>query len=227
MAQWFKFEIDPWEEGTDVMLLDEEAAYLRLCLRIYRTGKPVPACLETLARIWRMKSTRKAKDMLHRLEWQHQKIWIDDGMIYNARSLSGVEEIRQKSAQARENGKGGGRRAKAPHERSAPPSPPSQTPEPPRVLGETKAPVVVEEAGFEKHGIKLSGEEVARMKRDYPNAGVTSVLSLRSKWASSRPDPLGAIEQVMANKQRDFEMGVARSKPSESGAKPAYKPPLV
>lgn len=66
MADYYKFEIANWNEGTDDLTLEQEAAYLRVINAIQKNDAPVPHNDRVLAGMFRT-STRKARKLLQAL----------------------------------------------------------------------------------------------------------------------------------------------------------------
>lgn len=71
-GEFYRMDFDAWDEGTDDLTLEQEAAYLRLCHQMYRRRGPIPKRLPALARMWRC-HPNKARKLLADL--------IDSGKI--------------------------------------------------------------------------------------------------------------------------------------------------
>jgi uncharacterized protein YdaU (DUF1376 family) len=60
-GEFYRMEYEAWDEGTDELTLEQEAAYLRLCHQMYRRRGAVPDNPATLARIWRCHPNKARK----------------------------------------------------------------------------------------------------------------------------------------------------------------------
>lgn len=88
MSDWYKMNPVDWNDGTDDLTLEQEAAYLRLCHAIYITERPIRDNGFVVAGLLRC-NERKAKRLLAELE-AAGKIVIEGGFISNRRA---VEEL--------------------------------------------------------------------------------------------------------------------------------------
>lgn len=108
-GEFYKMDYEAWDEGTDELTLEQEAAYLRLCHQLYRRKAAVPANPATLARIWRC-HPNKARKLLADLV-SCGKIAEREGHLTNTRvtrELDARETVRTQRADA---GHTGGTRA--------------------------------------------------------------------------------------------------------------------
>ena len=60
-TEFYKMEYEAWDEGTDLLSLEQEAAYLRLCHQMYRRRGPIPNNPVLLSRLWRCHPNRARK----------------------------------------------------------------------------------------------------------------------------------------------------------------------
>jgi 5-methylcytosine-specific restriction endonuclease McrA len=66
MSDWYKMHPVDWNEGTDDLTLEQEAAYLRICHAMYITGKPIADNKFIVAGLLRC-NDRKAQRLLAEL----------------------------------------------------------------------------------------------------------------------------------------------------------------
>ncbi len=57
-GEFYKMDFEAWDEGTVDLPLELEAAYLRLCHQMYRTGGAIPNSLKLLQGLFRCGHTR-------------------------------------------------------------------------------------------------------------------------------------------------------------------------
>ena len=88
MTDWYKMNPVDWNDGTDDLTLEQEAAYLRLCHAIYITERPIRDNGFVVAGLLRC-NDRKAKRLISELE-AAGKITVENGFISNRRA---VEEV--------------------------------------------------------------------------------------------------------------------------------------
>lgn len=81
--EFYQMEYESWDEGTDGLSLELEAAYLRLCHQMYRRRGSIPEQVNTLARIWRC-HPNKAKRLIDQLV-EAGKIERRDGHLANTK----------------------------------------------------------------------------------------------------------------------------------------------
>lgn len=104
-GEFYKMDYEAWDEGTDELTLEQEAAYLRLCHQLYRRKAAVPASPATLARIWRC-HPNKARKLLADLV-ACGKIAEREGHLTNTRvtrELDARETMRTQRADAGHTG---------------------------------------------------------------------------------------------------------------------------
>ena len=75
-TEFYQMEYEAWDEGTDELSLEEEAAYLRLCHQMHRRRGPIPCTMKTLSRLWRC-HVNKA-DKLYQALINSGKIHLDE-----------------------------------------------------------------------------------------------------------------------------------------------------
>jgi uncharacterized protein YdaU (DUF1376 family) len=78
-GEFYRMEYEAWDEGTDELTLEQEAAYLRLCHQMYRRRGAVPDNPATLARIWRC-HPNKARKLLDDLLAAGKVTKTEDGL---------------------------------------------------------------------------------------------------------------------------------------------------
>jgi len=83
-TEFYKMEYEAWDEGTDDLSLELEAAYLRLCHQMYRRRGPIPAQAKSLARLWRV-HTNKASALLKQLMDAGKVSLTPEGNLTNTR----------------------------------------------------------------------------------------------------------------------------------------------
>lgn len=116
MSDWYKMNPVDWNDGTDDLTLEQEAAYLRICHAIYITERPVRDNPFVIAGLLRC-NERKAKRILAELV-EAGKLVIEDGQISNRRAVEEVSNrnrtrTERKSAGSRGGVESGKARAKA------------------------------------------------------------------------------------------------------------------
>jgi uncharacterized protein YdaU (DUF1376 family) len=126
---WYKMNPIDWNDGTDDLTLEQEAAYLRICHAIYITERPIRANGFVIAGLLRC-GERKATRLLEELV-EAGKLVIEDGLIANRRALDEVATRSRVSVERKSSGSRGGvasakARAKA-----------LETNEPPQALAST------------------------------------------------------------------------------------------
>jgi uncharacterized protein YdaU (DUF1376 family) len=90
MSDWYKMDPLDWNDGTDDLTLEQEAAYLRICHAIYIAERPIHDNGFVVAGLLRC-NDRKAKRLLSELA-AAGKITIQDGLISNRRAAEVVSE---------------------------------------------------------------------------------------------------------------------------------------
>lgn len=88
MRDWYKMNPVDWNEGTNSLSLEQEAAYLRICNAIYIAGGPISNNAFVVAGLLRC-NDRKAKRIVSELV-EAGKLTIEDGSICNRRALDEV-----------------------------------------------------------------------------------------------------------------------------------------
>jgi len=92
MTDWYKMNPVDWNDGTEDLTLEQEAAYLRICHAIYITERPVRDNGFVIAGLLRC-NDRRAKRLVSELVGLG-KITIENGFISNRRA---VEEVSNRS----------------------------------------------------------------------------------------------------------------------------------
>ncbi len=106
MGTWYKMDPTDWDAGTNVLTLEQEAAYLRICHAIYATERPVPNNPFVIAGLFRC-NDRKAKRLLSELV-EAGKITIEDGLISNRRAVEEVSNRARLRVERESAGRRGG-----------------------------------------------------------------------------------------------------------------------
>ncbi|MBN8294569.1 DUF1376 domain-containing protein [Rhodobacter sp. NTK016B] len=104
---FYKLNILSWNQGTDDLTLEQEAAYLRIVNAIMLYERPVRANLRVLGGLWRCGSERKAKRLLNELV-DAGKITVEDGYIYNPRALEEASKVLATRMERASSGREGG-----------------------------------------------------------------------------------------------------------------------
>jgi uncharacterized protein YdaU (DUF1376 family) len=107
MTDFYKMDPADWDNGTARLSLEQEAAYLRIVNHIHKHKGPVPNVDRVLAGMFRA-STRKAKALIREL-LDAEKIFIEDGAIWNNRARSDLVHRGFVSISRAESGAKGGR----------------------------------------------------------------------------------------------------------------------
>lgn len=106
MSDWYKMNPVDWNEGTNVLTLEQEAAYLRICNAIYIAGGPISDNSFVVAGLLRC-NDRKAKRLVSELV-EAGKIHIQDGSISNRRAIDEVSNRNRLSVERESAGRRGG-----------------------------------------------------------------------------------------------------------------------
>jgi len=102
----FDFYPDDWMNGTSRLTLEEEAAYLRVCLMIYSRGGPIDDDDRWIAGVCRV-SLRKWRSLKSGL-LEKDKINVGDGLIRQHRCDFELEKAAKRARKHAENGAKGG-----------------------------------------------------------------------------------------------------------------------
>ncbi|WP_368737025.1 DUF1376 domain-containing protein [Methylobacterium brachythecii] len=102
-------DFEAWDEGTDELTLEQEAAYLRLCHQLYRRKAAIPSAATTLARIWRC-HPNKARKLLADLV-EAGKVIECDGHLTNTRVTRELDARETRRTQQADAGHIGGTQA--------------------------------------------------------------------------------------------------------------------
>lgn len=106
MSEWFKMNPVDWNEGTNALTLEQEAAYLRICNAIYIAGGPISNNKFVVAGLLRC-NDRKAKRLVNELI-EAGKLTIEDGLICNRRALDEVSNRSRLQVERQSAGSRGG-----------------------------------------------------------------------------------------------------------------------
>ncbi|MCJ2009787.1 DUF1376 domain-containing protein [Methylobacterium sp. J-092] len=108
-GEFYKMDYEAWDEGTDELSLEQEAAYLRLCHQLYRRKASIPSAPATLGRIWRC-HPNKARKLLGDLI-AAGKIVEKDGLLSNTRVTRELDDRETRRTQQADAGHIGGTRS--------------------------------------------------------------------------------------------------------------------
>lgn len=106
MAEFYKLDIADWNEGTAMLTLEQEAAYLRIVNAIRLNGQAISFNQFALCGMWRC-NERKAKRLLQELI-DAGKITIEDGRIVNRRAVDEASTLSRLRADRQSAGRRGG-----------------------------------------------------------------------------------------------------------------------
>ena len=106
MAEYYKFEIANWDEGTAMLTLEQEAAYLRVVNAIRLKDQALTFNMFALCGLWRC-NERKAKRLLDELI-AAGKLRIEDGKIINDKAVEDASTLRRLRADRASAGSRGG-----------------------------------------------------------------------------------------------------------------------
>jgi hypothetical protein len=106
MAEFYKFEIANWNEGTANLTLEQEAAYLRIINAIRLSDQPITFNLFVLCGLWRC-NERKAKRILQELI-DAGKVYVEDGKIINKKAVEAASNLRGLRVERASAGRRGG-----------------------------------------------------------------------------------------------------------------------
>jgi len=106
VAEYYKFEIANWDEGTAMLTLEQEAAYLRVVNAIRLKDQPLTFNMFALCGIWRC-NERRAKRLLEELI-AAGKLRIEDGKIINDKAVDDASNLRRLRADRASAGSRGG-----------------------------------------------------------------------------------------------------------------------
>lgn len=106
MSEFYKLSIADWNVGTDMLSLEQEAAYLRVVNAINLYDQPIRDNLRVLGGLWRC-NERKAARLRQELI-DAGKLTIEDGLIFNERAVDDVSKRRQLRVERKSSGSRGG-----------------------------------------------------------------------------------------------------------------------
>jgi len=106
MTDWYKMHPVDWNEGTDDLTLEQEAAYLRICHAMYVTGRPVADNKFIVAGLLRC-NDRKAERLLSELV-AAGKLTRELGFISNRRAIEEISTRDRVSVERKSAGSRGG-----------------------------------------------------------------------------------------------------------------------
>lgn len=106
MAEYYKFEIANWNEGTSHLTLEQEAAYLRVVNAIRLSDQPIAFNSFALCGLWRC-NERKAKRLLGELT-AAGKLKLEAGKIVNEKAVNDASNLRRLRADRASAGSRGG-----------------------------------------------------------------------------------------------------------------------
>lgn len=123
MAEYYKFEIANWNEGTASLTLEQEAAYLRVVNAIRLADQPITFNIHVLCGLWRC-DPRVAKRLFQALV-DAGKLRLEGGRIVNDKAVADATSLLATRQLRRTSGIAGGQasaksRAKALKENDMP-----------------------------------------------------------------------------------------------------------
>ena len=109
-GEFYRMDFDAWDEGTDDLSLEQEAAYLRLCHQMYRRRGSIPKRIPALARMWRC-HPNKARKLLADLVDLGKIEETPEGHLTNTRVTQEIDHRETLRTQRADAGQTGGRRS--------------------------------------------------------------------------------------------------------------------
>ena len=106
MSDWYKMNPLDWNEGTNSLSLEQEAAFLRICNAIYIAGGAISNNSFVIAGLLRC-NDRKAKRIVSELV-SAGKITVEDGSISNRRAIEEVSTRNRLTIERESAGRRGG-----------------------------------------------------------------------------------------------------------------------
>lgn len=106
-GEFYKMDFEAWDEGTVDLPLELEAAYLRLCHQMYRSGGAIPNSLKLLQGLFRCGHTRAAA-LLKQLVLAGKIQIREDGRLTNQRVTNELAMREQVATKRRAAGHQGG-----------------------------------------------------------------------------------------------------------------------
>lgn len=222
-SDWYKMYPIDWNEGTNDLTLEQEAAYLRICNAIYITGHGVNANPFVLCGLLRC-NDRKAKRLLNEL-LETGKLFLEDGSIWNRRAVEEVSNrdrlaVERKSAAVRGGVESGKSRRKSLKEKESD-----------EANASTKTNQIREDKKREEISSSLRSEDAHTRERDDVLSELRRVLSPEqadalidhrkrmgkgksltpssakrlAKKLERAPDPNDAVDTMIANGWQGFE----------------------
>lgn len=109
-GEFYKMEYEAWDEGTELLTLEQEGAYLRFCHQMYRRRGPVIDDAGVLARIWKC-HPNKARKLRDDLIAAGKIMVTSDGYLANNRVTQELDQRDTTRTQRAHAGKTGGIRS--------------------------------------------------------------------------------------------------------------------
>ncbi|WP_342167089.1 DUF1376 domain-containing protein [Methylobacterium sp. SD21] len=106
-GEFYKMDFEAWDEGTVDLPLELEAAYLRLCHQMYRSGGAIPNSVRLLQGLFRCGHTRAAA-LLKQLVAAGKIQVQEDGRLTNQRVTNELAKREQVATKRRAAGHQGG-----------------------------------------------------------------------------------------------------------------------
>lgn len=106
-GEFYKMDYESWDTGTVDLTLEQEAAYLRLCHQMYRSGGPIPDSTRLLQGLFRCGHV-KAAALLRQLEAAGKIQRTPDGLLTNYRVSQELLNRESLSTKRRLSGELGG-----------------------------------------------------------------------------------------------------------------------
>lgn len=203
MELYYKFEVSRWNNGTDDLTLEQEAAYLRIVNAIHQVGEAIKDNNKVLAGLWRCGPRKVAR--LKRELIEAGKIEVHGGRIWNERALEEAAKFREyREQQAKKGAKGGKARAEqremelAPkvEEPEAAPPPEPAPPAPPQEV-ETDRERVLDAMGHPPNAITPGGKVIGNQ------IDMLQFAKWRDELGLTMPEILGVVRELVAGKGGD------------------------
>lgn len=198
-GEFYRMEYEAWDEGTDTLTLEQEAAYLRICHQMYRRRGAIPNHLQTLARIWRC-HPNKARTLLAHLVDQGKITVTPEGHLTQTRVRHELDHRETVSRQRADAGKTGGRPRRDlganPLKNMEPGEAFAFTPEKQKkadksrveeIRGEERREEEIEvssepEYAIENGIIRLTQKDLEKLQSSYPHVNVLGEIEAASSW---------------------------------------------
>jgi uncharacterized protein YdaU (DUF1376 family) len=193
-GEYYRMEYEAWDEGTEELSLEDEAAYLRLCHQMYRRRGAVPNNLSSLGRLWRC-HPNKARKLLQNLLDTGKITLTQDGHLTNTRVRQEIDHRETVLRRKSDAGKIGGARVR------------DKFRKPNEINGDDQA-----DASQLKSSIPYIREdkrrEEKRREEEYIGDTKTEIVPVNHEGSASPPSVTASDDEVES--RYAFESGVIR-----------------